>query len=189
MKIVGIVRPALGAGNDVINLEHGVVSSSPTELADTIPLQDLEPQRLPHGFDVQSTLVPGAYTSLLKERCDPLLTCRTESCSLLEGEILDVKREHAVLVAAHAVISEHFERHGSNAFFLVAKVRFVLGNKVCSDLAQAGLTACVKQGADEQRLVDVTHSHLRVDELKQVVGLHVASVPHMRGRPYGQCRS
>jgi predicted GNAT family acetyltransferase len=105
---------------------------------------------------------------------------------LLEGEILDVKREDAVLIAAHAVISEHLERHGLDAFFVVAKVRFVLGNKVCSDLAETGLTACVKQGADEQRLVDVAHSHLRVDELKQVVGFHVASVPHTCGTPYGQ---
>jgi len=87
------------------------------------------------------------------------------------------------------VISEHLERHGLDAFFVVAEMSFIFSDEIRRDLAKAGLTACVKQGADEQRLVDVTHSHLRVDELKQVVGLHVASVPHMCGRPYGQCRS
>lgn len=177
MKVVGIVRPALRAGDDVINLEHGIVSSSTTELADTIPLQNLEPQRLPDRLDVQSTLVPGAYTSLLQERCDPLLTGRTESCPLLEGEILNVERENPVLVAAHAMISEHLERHGPNAFFVITKVCFVFSHEVGSDLAKAGVTSCVEQGADEQRLVDVAHPHLRVDELEQFLSVHLFSVP------------
>ena len=42
LKVVGIVRPALRAGDDVINLEHGVVASSATELAETIPFQNLD---------------------------------------------------------------------------------------------------------------------------------------------------
>jgi hypothetical protein len=56
--------------------------------------------------------------------------------------------------------------HLLDAAFAVEELAFVLGEELMGELAERSHAVALHKGLDEQRLVDVAHPHLCLDEVE-----------------------
>jgi hypothetical protein len=158
----------------VIDLQRLLVFAFAAQL--TTPacnVQDFvsDAQRHRVGFD--QAVVPSRQTSTDEELSEAAVAAHLEIGSFFEGETtIDVQANNIGVTSYDAATAQHGQWHALDSILVEEQLALVGKHEADGDLSDGGCTADVEQRSDEERLIDVAHPHLVVDEVAELLVRH-----------------